>query len=128
MKANWRDSGKVAIIELKGKITIGSGDIQLRDTITKLLEDGKNNILVNMKEVTAIDSSGIGELVGCYTTVTNKGGKLRLLHLPPKIQDVLTVTQLITVFDVYESEPEAVASFGASPQPRSRARPSTPSR
>jgi anti-sigma B factor antagonist len=113
MKANLRDSGNVAIIELKGKITIGSGDIQLRDTITKLLESGKNNILVEMKEVTAIDSSGIGELVGCYTTVTNKGGKLRLLHLPPKIQDVLTVTQLITVFDVYEVESEAVASFGA---------------
>ncbi len=113
MKANLRESGKVTIIELKGKITIGSGDIQLRDTITKLLEGGKSNILVNMKEVTAIDSSGIGELVGCYTTVTNKGGKLRLLHLPPKIQDVLTVTQLITVFDVYENETEAVASFGA---------------
>lgn len=113
MKANLRESGKVAIIELKGKITIGSGDIQLRDTITKLLDSGKNNILVEMKEVTAIDSSGIGELVGCYTTVTNKGGKLRLLHLPPKIQDVLTVTQLITVFDVYEVESEAVASFGA---------------
>ncbi len=113
MKANLRDSGNVAIIELKGKITIGSGDIQLRDTITKLLESGKTNILVEMKEVTAIDSSGIGELVGCYTTVTNKGGKLRLLHLPPKIQDVLTVTQLITVFDVYEVESEAVASFGA---------------
>jgi len=113
MKANLRDSGNVSIIELKGKITIGSGDIQLRDTITKLLEAGKTNILVNMKEVTAIDSSGIGELVGCYTTVTNKGGKLRLLYLPPKIQDVLTVTQLITVFDVYENEPEAVASFGA---------------
>ena len=113
MKANLRESGNVTIIELKGKITIGSGDIQLRDTITKLLEGGKSNILVNMKEVTAIDSSGIGELVGCYTTVTNKGGKLRLLHLPPKIQDVLTVTQLITVFDVYENETEAVASFGA---------------
>jgi anti-anti-sigma factor len=113
MKANLRDSGNVAIIELKGKITIGSGDIQLRDTITKLLESGKLNILVNMNEVTAIDSSGIGELVGCYTTVTNKGGRLRLLHLPPKIQDVLTVTQLITVFDVYENETEAVASFGA---------------
>ncbi len=113
MKANLRDSGNVSIIELKGKITIGSGDVQLRDTITKILESGKHNSLVDMKDVTAIDSSGIGELVGCYTTVTNKGGRLRLLHLPPKIQDVLTVTQLITVFDVYETEPEAVASFGS---------------
>jgi len=113
MKANVRDSGNVSIIELKGKITTGSGDIQLRDTISKLLDAGKKEILINLKDVTSIDSSGIGELVGCYTTVTNKGGRLRLLHLPPKIQDVLTVTQLITVFDVYENEPEAVASFGS---------------
>ena len=111
MKAAVRDSGKVSIIELKGKITIGSGDIQLRDTINNLVSAGKNHILVEMKEVTAIDSSGIGELVGCFTSVTNKGGKLKLLHLPPKISDVLTVTQLITVFDVFEDEAEAVASF-----------------
>jgi anti-sigma B factor antagonist len=111
MKTNVRDVGGVAIVDLKGKITIGSGDVQLRETVNKLAEQGKKNILINMSEVTTIDSSGIGELVGCYTSVTNKGGRLKLLHLPPKINDVLTVTQLITVFDVFESEPEAVASF-----------------
>lgn len=113
MKVAVRESGNVSIIDLKGKITIGSGDIQLRDTINGLVSAGKTRILVDMKEVTAIDSSGIGELVGCYTTLTNKGGKLKLLHLPPKIQDVLTVTQLITVFDVFEDEAEAVRSFAA---------------
>jgi anti-sigma B factor antagonist len=113
MKISVRESGKVSIIDLKGKITIGSGDIQLRDTINTLVGAGKTQILVDMKDVTAIDSSGIGELVGCYTTLTNKGGKLKLLHLPPKIQDVLTVTQLITVFDVFEDEAEAVRSFTA---------------
>lgn len=113
MKVAVRESGNVSIIDLKGKITIGSGDIQLRDTINDLVGAGKTRILVDMKEVTAIDSSGIGELVGCYTTLTNKGGKLKLLHLPPKIQDVLTVTQLITVFDVFEDEAEAVRSFAA---------------
>jgi len=113
MKATVRDSGNVSIIDLKGKITIGSGDIQLRDTITSLIDRGRHKILCDMKEVTVIDSSGIGELVGCFTTVKNKGGSLKLLHLPPKIQDVLTVTQLITVFDVFEDEQEAVASFGA---------------
>jgi anti-sigma B factor antagonist len=113
MKTSVREVQKVSILDLKGKITIGSGDIQLRETINKLVEDGRKNILINMQEVTTIDSSGIGELVGCYTSVTNKGGKLKLLHLPPKISDVLTVTQLITVFDVYESESEAVASYGA---------------
>jgi anti-sigma B factor antagonist len=111
MKTSVRESGGVSIIDLKGKITIGSGDIQLRETINRLLEEGKKNILINMQDVTTIDSSGIGELVGCYTSVTNKGGKLKLLHLPPKINDVLTVTQLITVFDVYESESEALASY-----------------
>ena len=103
--------GGVQVLDLKGKITIGSGDVQLRETINKLVDEGKVNILINMQDVTTIDSSGIGELVGCYTSVTKKGGKLKLLHLPPKINDVLTVTQLITVFDVYESEQEAVASF-----------------
>ena len=111
MKTNVRQVRGLSILDLKGKITIGSGDVQLRETINKLVDSGKKNILINMQEVTTIDSSGIGELVGCYTSVTNKGGKLKLLHLPPKISDVLTVTQLITVFDVYESESEAISSF-----------------
>ena len=113
MKANVREVQGVAVVDLKGKITIGSGDVQLREVINGLVEKGKKNILINMQEVTTIDSSGIGELVGCYTSVTNKGGKLKLLHLPPKINDVLTVTQLITVFDVYESESEAHATYAA---------------
>jgi anti-sigma B factor antagonist len=112
MKTSVREAqGGVQVLDLKGKITIGSGDVQLRETINKLVDEGKKNILINMSDVTTIDSSGIGELVGCYTSVTNKGGRLKLLHLPPKINDVLTVTQLITVFDVYDSEQEAVASF-----------------
>ncbi len=76
MKANVREVQGVSIVDLKGKITIGSGDVQLREVINGLVEKGKKNILINMKEVTTIDSSGIGELVGCYTSVTNKGGKL----------------------------------------------------
>ncbi|HEY7369762.1 MAG TPA: STAS domain-containing protein [Thermoanaerobaculia bacterium] len=111
MKTSVRESGGVSIIDLKGKITIGSGDIQLRETINRLLEEGKKNILINMQDVTTIDSSGIGELVGCYTSVTNKGGKLKLEKLPEKISDVLTVTQLITVFDVFDTEDEAVKSY-----------------
>ena len=113
MQIEERAVGDVVVLDLKGKITIGSGDVQLREIINGLVEKGKKNILINMQEVTTIDSSGIGELVGCYTSVTNKGGKLKLLHLPPKINDVLTVTQLITVFDVYESEPEALATYAA---------------
>ncbi len=113
MKTSVREVRGVSVLDLKGKITIGSGDVQLRETINRLVDEGKKNILINMQDVTTIDSSGIGELVGCYTSVTNKGGKLKLLHLPPKISDVLTVTQLITVFDVFEAESEAVASYAA---------------
>jgi anti-sigma B factor antagonist len=111
MKATTRNANGVEIIALQGKITIGSGDTQLREVITDALNRGANNILLDMSGVTTIDSSGIGELVGSYTTVTNRGGKLKLLHLPQKLNELLHVTQLITVFEVHENENEAVASF-----------------
>jgi anti-sigma B factor antagonist len=111
MKATSRTVGNVELIKLEGKITIGSGDSQLREVITNALNSGKNNLLLDMSSVTTIDSSGIGELVGSYTTVTNRGGKLKLLHLPAKLNELLHVTQLITVFEVYENEQEAVNSF-----------------
>ena len=111
MKATSRSANGIEIIALQGKITIGSGDSQLREVITNALNGGKNNILLDMSGVTTIDSSGIGELVGSYTTVTNRGGKLKLLHLPAKLNELLHVTQLITVFEVYENEQDAVKSY-----------------
>ena len=111
MKANSRTVDDVEIINLQGKITIGSGDTQLREVITNAVNAGKNKILLDLSGVTTIDSSGIGELVGSYTTATNRGGKLKLLHLPAKLNELLHVTQLITVFEVYENEAEAIASF-----------------
>ena len=111
MKSNTRTVDGVEVIKLEGKITIGSGDSQLREVITNTISSGKSNILLDMSGVTTIDSSGIGELVGSYTTVANRGGKLKLLHLPAKLNELLHVTQLITVFEVYESEQEAVKSF-----------------
>ena len=106
-----RDAGDVKIIELHGKITIGAGDLQMREGIHAALAAGAKKLVVDMKDVTTIDSSGVGELVGCYTTATHRGAKLKLMSLPPKISDVLTVTQLITVFDVFSDEKEAIASF-----------------
>jgi anti-sigma B factor antagonist len=106
-----RDAGDVKVVELKGKITIGAGDLQMREAIHNVVGAGAKKILIDMKDVQTIDSSGVGELVGCYTTATHKGAKLKLANLPPKINDVLTVTQLITVFDVYDSEAEALKSF-----------------
>ena len=111
MKSTTRTANGVEIIKLEGKITIGAGDSQLREVITNALNAGKNNILLDMSGVTTIDSSGIGELVGSYTTVTNRGGKLKLLHLPAKLNELLHVTQLITVFEVYENEQDGLASY-----------------
>ena len=111
MKINTRTVDDVEIVALEGKITIGAGDVQLREVIQQCMNENKSNILLDMSGVTTIDSSGIGELVGSFTTVTNRGGKLKLLHLPPKITDLLQVTQLITVFEVYDNEADGVASF-----------------
>src|SRR6266568_8241204 len=111
MKATSRSVDGVDIISLQGKITIGAGDSQLRDVSNEAQNSGNNKILLDMSGVTTIDSSGIGELVGSYTTVTNRGGKLKLLHLPAKLNELLHVTQLITVFEVYENEQEAIKSF-----------------
>ncbi|HEV2721452.1 MAG TPA: STAS domain-containing protein [Thermoanaerobaculia bacterium] len=111
MKATSRSADAVEIIKLDGKITIGAGDQQLREVISNAVAGGRTNILLDLSGVTTIDSSGIGELVGSYTTVTNRGGKLKLLHLPAKLNELLHVTQLITVFEVYDSEQDALKSF-----------------
>ena len=111
MKSQIRDLGEVRVIELGGKITIGSGDVKIRELISSALEDGKTKILFDLGGVTAIDSSGIGEMVACYTTVTKRDGQLKLLNLSAKINDILQVTQLITVFDVFDNEQEALGSF-----------------
>jgi anti-sigma B factor antagonist len=113
MKGSVRDVQGVRILDLAGKITIGAGDVELRRLVEEALAAGKTKILVNLKDVTHIDSSGIGELVACYTTVKRRGGAMKLLNLPPKINDILQVTQLITVFDVFDNEAEAVASFAS---------------
>lgn len=111
MRVNVRQREGVTILDLKGKITIGVGDVALRDAIHEALDAGAKKILVNLEDVSTIDSSGVGELVSSYTTATNRGGKLKLLNLPPKVADILQITQLITVFDVFEEEDEAVRSF-----------------
>lgn len=111
MRVNVRQREGVTILDLKGKITIGVGDVALRDAIHEALDAGAKKILVNLEDVSTIDSSGVGELVSSYTTATNRGGKLKLLNLPPKVADILQITQLITVFDVFEDEEEAIRSF-----------------
>jgi len=106
-----RQVGDVTILDLDGKVTIGEGSVALRTAIRRLLEEGKKKILLNLAKVGYIDSSGIGELVSSYTAINKEAGELKLLNLTQKIQDLLTITKLLTVFDVYESEEEALASF-----------------
>ncbi|HYL05934.1 MAG TPA: STAS domain-containing protein [Thermoanaerobaculia bacterium] len=111
MKVNVRQRDGVTILDLKGKITIGVGDVALRNAVQDAINSGATKVVINLKDVTTIDSSGVGELVSAYTTATNRGAKLSLANLPSKVSDILQITQLITVFDVFDSEDEAVRSF-----------------
>jgi len=111
IKVSQRQNGGVTILDVMGKITIGAGDLAVRNAVQEALNAGATGLLVNLQGVSTIDSSGIGELVSAFTTAANRGVKLKLLHLPPKVNDVLQITHLITVFDVFENEDEAVKSF-----------------
>ena len=106
-----RQAGDVAVLDMSGKITIGEGSVALRSAIRRLLEEGKKKILLNLAGVGYIDSSGIGELVSSYTTIGKEEGQLKLLNLTQKLQDLLAITKLLTVFDVYDNESDALNSF-----------------
>ena len=106
-----RQAGDVTILDLEGKITIGEGSVSLRGAIRRLIEEGKKKILLNLAGVSYVDSSGIGELVSSYTTIGREGGQLKLLRLTQKIEDLLAITKLLTVFDTYDEESAALNSF-----------------
>ena len=106
-----RQAGDVTVLDMSGKVTIGEGSVALRSAIRRLLEEGKKKILLNLGGVGYIDSSGIGELVASFTAINKEGGQLKLLNLTQKLQDLLAITKLLTVFDVYESESEALNSY-----------------
>ncbi|HJT29550.1 MAG TPA: STAS domain-containing protein [Pyrinomonadaceae bacterium] len=111
LNINERQAGDVTVLDMSGKITIGEGSVALRTAIRRLLEEGKKRILLNLSGVSYVDSSGIGELVSSYTAINKEGGQLKLLNLTQKIQDLLTITKLLTVFDVYDNETEALNSY-----------------
>jgi anti-sigma B factor antagonist len=106
-----RQAGDVTILDMDGKITIGEGSVAVRSAIRKLLEEGKKKILLNVAGVGYVDSSGIGELVSSYTTIQREGGQLKLLNLTQKMEDLLGITKLLTVFDTYDDEATALNSF-----------------
>jgi anti-sigma B factor antagonist len=114
MQIEERSAGDVTILDLKGKITLGDGDELLKDKIASLIQQGRKKILMNLAEVPYIDSAGLGELVRTYTTVSRQGGHLKLLSLTKRITDLLAITKLLTVFETYDSEADAVRSFHSS--------------
>jgi anti-sigma B factor antagonist len=111
MKIDERLVGGVSILDLHGKILIGEGDDVLRDAVGRLVEAGKTKVLLNLADVPYVDSAGLGEIVRCYTTVSRKGGRLKLVNLTTKIRDLLSITKLLTVFETYDAEEQAVRSF-----------------
>ncbi|MBV9405760.1 MAG: STAS domain-containing protein [Acidobacteriaceae bacterium] len=113
LTAKTRRVGNVAIVDLNGKVTLGENTGILRDELKSLLAQGNKHIILNMKDVSYVDSAGLGELVGAYTTATNQGGAVKLLHLQGKMRDLMQITKLHTIFPAFEDEQQAVASFGA---------------
>jgi len=111
MKATIRQVDSVMVIDISGRITLGEGCAQLRELIRDQLSKGNKQILLNLAEVTYIDSSGIGELVSAFTAVSNQGGQLKLLNLTKKVHDLLQITKLYTVFDIHDDEAKGIASF-----------------
>jgi anti-sigma B factor antagonist len=111
LEVKERQAGDVTILDMKGAVRIGEGSIELRDAIRRLAGEGKKKVLLNLAGVSYVDSSGIGELIANYTTISRQGGQLKLLNLTDRIQNLLVITKLLTVFDAFDNEAEALKSF-----------------
>ena len=114
MQIEQRAVGDVVVLDLKGRVTMGEGDEVLKDKVNSLLHQGQKKIVLNLAEVPYVDSAGLGEIVRTYTTVSRQGGSLKLLNLTKRITDLLSITKLLTVFETFESENDAVQSFSQS--------------
>ena len=114
MQIEERAAGEVTILDLKGKMTLGEGDEILKDKINRLVLQGHKQLVLNLADVPYIDSAGLGEVVRTYTTVKRQGGTMRLLNLTKRIEDLLSITKLLTVFETYDNEADAVRSFSSS--------------
>jgi anti-sigma B factor antagonist len=114
MQIEERAVGDVVVLDLKGRITLGEGDELLKDKVNSLVNQGRKKIVLNLAAVPYVDSAGLGEIVRTYTTVSRQGGSLKLLNLTKKITDLLSITKLLTVFETFDTESDAVRSFSAS--------------
>jgi anti-sigma B factor antagonist len=113
MEIAERTVGDVTVLDLKGKMTLGEGDELLKDKINSMLANGRKKLILNLEGVPYIDSAGLGEIVRTYTTVSRQGGSLKLLNLTKRIEDLLSITKLLTVFETFDGEDEAVKSFSS---------------
>ena len=111
MQIEERQAGEVMILDLKGKITLGEGDEVLKDKINSLILQNKKRILLNLADVPYIDSAGLGEIVRTYTTVSRQGRQLKLVNLTKRITDLLMITKLLTVFETFDVEQDAIKSY-----------------
>jgi anti-sigma B factor antagonist len=111
LKLTVTETEGVSVVEVVGRITLGEGSSALRDTVRELAKNGKKNILLNLAKVDHIDSSGMGELISAFVTVTNQGGQIKLVNLTKKVHDLLQITKLYTVFEIFDSEVTAIRSF-----------------
>ena len=111
MKTTVRTVGQVSVVDLSGKITIGEGDVVLRDKVVELLDGGHSKILLSLEKVSYMDSAGIGELVACFKKAREKGGTVKLLKPSGKVEDLLQLTKLWEVFEIFDEEKQAIASF-----------------
>lgn len=114
MEIAERTVSDVTVLDLRGKMTLGEGDEMLKDRINNLLSDGRKKLVLNLEGVPYIDSAGLGEIVRTYTTVSRQGGSLKLLNLTKRIEDLLSITKLLTVFETFDTESDAVKSFSAA--------------
>jgi anti-sigma B factor antagonist len=114
MQIAERSVGDVVVLDVKGRITLGDGDEVLKDKVNTVVGKGQKKIILNLADVPYVDSAGLGEIVRTYTTVSRQGGSLKLLNLTKRISDLLAITKLLTVFETFDSESEAVKSFSAS--------------
>jgi len=111
LKINIRETADAAILDLSGRITLGEGLGDLRDSIREALAGDRKHIILNLADVSYIDSSGLGQLIGSYATVTDRGGQMKLVNLQKRVTDLLQITKLLTVFETYGTEAAALASF-----------------
>ena len=111
MEISERNDGKVTVLNLSGKVTLGEGDMLLKDKLHSLLNQGRKDVLLNLAQVSYVDSAGLGAIVSAYTTMTREGGSLKLANITKKMQDLLSITKLLTVFESFDSEEEALRSY-----------------